>query len=68
MPDYIIPSTAVCEGDLPSAFHGNHSVLMPHKVQLQLNWQDLGQLLWLVRKVNGFGKLLKSGNFGKMVD
>ena len=39
--DYIIPSTAVCEGDLPSAFHGNHSVLMPHKVQLQLNWQDL---------------------------
>lgn len=35
---------------------------------VQLNWQDLGQLLWLVRKVNGFGKLLKSGNFGKMVD
>lgn len=32
---------------------------------VQLNWQDLGQLLWLVRKVNGFGKLLKSGNFGK---
>ena len=27
-----------------------------------------GQLLWLVRKVNGFGKLLKSGNFGKMVN
>ena len=35
---------------------------------VQLNWQELGQLLWLVRKVNGFGKLLKSGNFGKMVD
>ena len=33
-----------------------------------LTWQDLGQLLWLVRKVNGFGKLLKSGNFGKMVN
>ena len=30
--------------------------------------EDLGQLLWLVRKVNGFGKLLKSGNFGKMVN
>lgn len=32
---------------------------------VQLNWQDLGQLLWLVRKVNGFGKLLKVGILGK---